>query len=127
MIRTCCSHEWHARSEAVRNQRPLALVRHKCVFPDARDQARVHQLIYDIKANDPASAPMTVLEPLLRKYGAGALVAGCTEMHVVSRRLMRAGTCRWIDPLTTIAQWMADGTRTREPAIRQAVLEGEGR
>jgi aspartate racemase len=79
------------------------------VLPDDADQRTIHHCIYnELKTN---SAPGNVVEFLRRlcdKYAVTQLIAGCTELHRVSRYLLSPVSssmpAQIIDPLLIIAQ-----------------------
>ncbi|MCA1612557.1 MAG: hypothetical protein LC800_00070 [Acidobacteria bacterium] len=77
-------------------------------MPDDEDQRRVHALIYDIKRNGDPRPMSDALEGLLVKYRADGFVAGCTEVHILSKRFMSApenrGRYQCIDPLQITAE-----------------------
>jgi aspartate racemase len=82
-------------------------VEDRVLLPDARDQARVHEMIYALKANGDRGAAAAEVSGLLRKYGARAFVAGCTEFHLLTRYLDAAPqqeAVRGIDPLLVLAR-----------------------
>lgn len=82
-------------------------VERRVLLPDDQDQARVHELIYALKANGDRLAIAAEVSALLRKYGAGAFLAGCTEMHLLTRYLEAASptvALKAIDPLLTLAK-----------------------
>jgi aspartate racemase len=77
-------------------------------LPDDEDQRAVHELIYRIKGNDPVSLHAPALESLLSKYGADSFIAGCTEIHLLSKYFAGpsggGGRPGCVDPLTTVAR-----------------------
>jgi aspartate racemase len=79
------------------------------VLPDAEDQEAVHDQIYRlIKKNKRVECFIPFLESLLDKYEVSSFIAGCTEMHRVTRYLAlnNAGEHKldFIDPLLAIAK-----------------------
>lgn len=86
------------------------------VMPDDEDQRRVHALIYDIKRSGDPRRMSAALEELLLKYRADGFVAGCTEVHILSKRFMASPENRrryeCIDPLQITAERL--GRRTRQ-------------
>lgn len=77
-------------------------------MPDEEDQARIHELIYKvIKRNGPVASLTSFLESLSDKYEINSFIAGCTELHRVSRFLSHEGGAgrmfSFIDPLAVIA------------------------
>ena len=92
------------------------------VLPDEKDQNAIHDLIYRVKKNQNLDALTPFLEVLLAKYGVGAFVAGCTEIHLLAKRLVRSSGAHeryhCVDPLTIIAQTLANEDTVR-PSINQ--------
>jgi aspartate racemase len=78
------------------------------VLPDERDQELIHEAIYGvIKRNGNVRDLHGFVYELLEKYHVASFVAGCTEMHILSRSFALPGKekgCRFIDPLTIIAE-----------------------
>ncbi|MGE5323518.1 MAG: aspartate/glutamate racemase family protein [Actinomycetota bacterium] len=79
------------------------------VFPDEADQRQLHDRIYDgIKRNGAAADLVPFLFDLCQKYGVKQCIAGCTELHRVSRHLLSIPEHEWpfqvIDPLLIIAR-----------------------
>ncbi len=79
------------------------------VFLDESDQNIIHQRIYcEIKTNAGAKSLTTFLAELCVKYRVDSFIAGCTELHCVTR-LMAArdaphSSIACLDPLLMIAQ-----------------------
>lgn len=87
----------------------------RVVWPDAPDQQFVHQeLIYQVKKNRDPEELLPQLSRLLAKYEASSFVAGCTEIHLLAKRLCdpRRGRGRLgcVDPLSLVAERVARGT-----------------
>ena len=82
------------------------------VFPDEKDQAYLHGLIYQVKQSRCIQETLSFLETRRHKYRVDAFVAGCTEMHILAKHSRIANDNRsrfdWIDPLTIIARMIAD-------------------
>jgi len=79
------------------------------VWPDEVDQQVIHERIYrEIKANGRVESFVLLLEDLCAKYKVTSLVAGCTEIHRISRHLLlnggNHGKFSVLDPLQIIAQ-----------------------
>jgi aspartate racemase len=79
------------------------------VWPDEADQALIHERIYrEIKANARVESFVLFLEDLCAKYEVTSLVAGCTEIHRITRHLLLNGgdhrKFSVVDPLQIIAQ-----------------------
>jgi aspartate racemase len=80
------------------------------VLPDEMDQHEIHRMIYDIKGGQNVREQIPFVESLLDKYHVSSFIAGCTEIHLLSkhfatRRGDKPGGC--IDPLTSIARALA--------------------
>jgi len=85
------------------------------VLPDEHDQELIHhELIYQIKKGRNVDELVPVIESLLAKYGVDSFISGCTEMHIVARRLVFTNGDRHqrhtIDPLSVIAARIGAGT-----------------
>jgi aspartate racemase len=97
--------ERHPRWETVRRQ---------LILPDTDDQNRVHhELIYATKRNAHLRPMWSLVEELLVKYGVSSFVAGCTELHLLTKQFMAAGAAAHgldcLDPLDTLAREVAAG------------------
>jgi aspartate racemase len=83
------------------------------VLPEEDDQQRVHALIYEIKRSGDLQSMSAVLEGLLVKYRVDGFIAGCTEVHLLSKRFMSSPENRrryqCTDPLLIIAQRLPGG------------------
>ena len=84
------------------------------VLPDEHDQELIHrELIYQVKIRRNVDELVPILKSLLAKYRVDAFIAGCTEMHIVARRLCFTngnGTKHTnIDPLSIIAERIGAG------------------
>jgi aspartate racemase len=93
--------ESHPQWEAARDRVVLAR-------PD--DQQQIHELIYRLKRNEEIDELLPLAEALLTKYQVDSFIVGCTELHLVTRRLAQAGDRAqygYIDPLTMIAESLA--------------------
>ncbi len=75
------------------------------VLPTDRDQRTVHELIYDVKVRREGGDTCERLDALRRRHGVDGLIAACTELHIVLKRL-RASGVPWccVDPLAIIAE-----------------------
>jgi aspartate racemase len=85
------------------------------VLPDERDQDLIHyELIYKIKKSRNVYEFVPTLKSLLAKYRVDSFISGCTEMHIVARRLVfpngNGGKHGNIDPLSIIAERIGAGT-----------------
>lgn len=80
------------------------------VMPTAADQRQVHDLIYRLKRNRPLDETRPCLDALLPRYEVDGFIAGCTELHMLAKRIRETdGHARWecLDPLATIARLLA--------------------
>jgi aspartate racemase len=102
------------RAESFKLHPLWSAVKGKLLIPDALDQARIHDYIYQqIKLNrDLVDAAL--LKSLREKYHADAFVAGCTEFHLVNKKLLTSGDpdFRFIDPLYSIGRELPSLLRT---------------
>jgi aspartate racemase len=94
------------------------------VLPGARDQNAIHKLIYSLKQNQNPNELMPFLESLLAKYEVSSFIAGCTEIHLLAKRLPHL-SCRCdqslcVDPLTIIGQTLG---RENPDLLRKSAVE----
>jgi aspartate racemase len=92
-----------------------AATREYIVLPDERDQELIHhELIYQIKKRPNVYELVPILKSLFAKYRVDSFISGCTEMHIVARRLVftngNGNKHHNIDPLSLIAERI--GART---------------
>jgi aspartate racemase len=105
------------------------------VFPDDEDQEKLHQYIYKhIKASASCDPLISFLDGLCRKYEVQQLIAGCTELHRLSREISNRRSqlpAHVIDPLMILAcdykDYLKEGTQPfgRLCRSRHAVVKGE--
>lgn len=98
-----------ARSAQVFSRHPRwKEIEHLVIFPGEEDQARIHNTIYtQIKSNSFNAQSVDFFHGLKSSYGAHGLIAGCTELHLVSRHLRRTSQSHQlpiVDPLLTFAR-----------------------
>jgi aspartate racemase len=78
------------------------------VTPNDHDQNLIHDIIYQVKVSGMSDAVISSLNRLVHSYRVDAFIAGCTEMHLASKRLMahewRSCNCQIIDPLLMLAK-----------------------
>ena len=89
--------------------------RENIILPDEHDQDLIHyELIYQIKKSRNVYEFVPILKSLLAKYRVDSFISGCTEMHIVARRLAFTNGNRdkhgTIDPLSIIAERIAART-----------------
>ncbi|WCN79527.1 aspartate/glutamate racemase family protein [Micromonospora sp. LH3U1] len=77
-------------------------VAHRVVLPGPEVQETLHQLLYRLKSEPATDEISTRFLRIAAEHGCRGLIAGCTEAHLLTRRL-RGGEHRIIDPLLTIA------------------------
>lgn len=81
------------------------------VLPKSSDQNLIHDLIYRVKRNEDIRQLTLTLEALLSKYDVGSFVAGCTEIHLLSKHFNPVSAAqpkyRCLDPLNIIAEEVA--------------------
>lgn len=76
------------------------------------DQDTLHELVYRIKRGGDPGRAVDFLRDALPRYGVGAFVAACTELHLVTRGLAASGRADEfpsIDPLTIAAERIRNG------------------
>lgn len=77
----------------------------RIVLPDDEDQRLIHSMLYRYKVEVGAQPLLPHLGGLLEKYGADSFIAGCSELHMLTRHLSRGPAgYRFIDPLLLVAQ-----------------------
>lgn len=84
------------------------LIERYVVTPSEGDQDSIHNLIYQIKRNRMDHAMISYFERLLDGYRVDGFIAGCTEMHLLTKRLLshECGSHKYevVDPLLTLAR-----------------------
>ncbi len=75
-------------------------------IPAARDLARVHSLLYELKRGADRREMAAVVASLVRDAGADGLVAACTEAHLMTDELSGLGLVV-VDPLMALATELA--------------------
>jgi aspartate racemase len=82
-----------------------ASVAGRVVLPDEEDQRFVHSMLYRYKVEVGEQPLLPYLEGLLEKYDVDSFIAGCSELHMLTKYLWRRPTAyRFIDPLLLVAQ-----------------------
>ncbi len=74
------------------------------VLPTDEDQHTIHELLYRVKQGDASPEQLTIVEQLLRKYQVKSLLAGFTEMHLITRHLLAQRSYHITDPLLIVAR-----------------------
>ena len=82
------------------------------LFPSEAEQQQMHDLIYKVKLNRNLLETRLFIESLLARHRVDSFVAGCSEIHLLTKQLAHAdGEQRGygcIDPLTIIARQMVE-------------------
>jgi aspartate racemase len=86
----------------------------KIALPEEQDQEQIHEMIYELKQGAQPQRYIPLLFSLLNKYRAQSFIAGCTEIHLLSKQPTfshhQKGASGCLDPLIVIAQsLMQDG------------------
>lgn len=88
-------------------------LRRRVVLPDERDQKLIHyDLIYRAKKNGDPGELVPILKALLSKYDVDSFIAGCTEIHLLTKQMSKPGSDHnysCIDPLIVLAKGWAEG------------------
>jgi aspartate racemase len=78
------------------------------IFPDEQEQATLHRIIYRMKNGDSIPQMKSYIESLLDKYQVNSFIAGCSEIHLLSKQYPPPGESAegyaCIDPLLIIAR-----------------------
>jgi len=95
------------------NHKDRAVFDRYLIFPNDEDQEWIHRdLIYPIKKSSDPQTVLPLLDSLMEKYGVDSFVAGCSEIHVLSKHLAASngqrGKYGCIDPLAIIARQTAE-------------------
>ncbi len=80
------------------------------VLPDEVDQHTLHKWIYSLKAGRLEDDCLAWMEGLPERYRVGGFLFGCTELHLLQRRIAAGSSAGWdiIDPLWIAARDMRD-------------------
>lgn len=84
----------------------------RIIMPDEKDQTLIHNGIYQIKRGRDLGKMVQVVKSLLSKYDTDSFIAGCTEIHLLAKQFASpslSGSFGCIDPLTAIAEGLAQG------------------
>jgi aspartate racemase len=84
----------------------------RIVWPSEEDQQAVHRILYELKSGAEPASYCPWVSDLAGKYYATSVIAGCTELHLVSKRMQSgAATVCWVDPLLDAARHICDVSR----------------
>ena len=76
------------------------------VCPGEDDQHTLHEWIYRLKSGQPEDGCLAWLDGLPARYGVGGFLFGCTELHLLQRRMTAGFSRSWdaVDPLWIAAR-----------------------
>ena len=84
----------------------------RLVFPDQHEQARMHELIYEVKRNRKIDEAIAFVQSLLNDYHLDSFIAGCSEVHMLAKQFMaspsRQAAHHCIDPLAIITKQVVE-------------------
>ena len=96
------------KAQLFQNQERWSLIEPQVVLMNDGDQRRWQDLIQkEIKANHIPDSLLSCFDELSEKYRVDSFIAGCTEIHLLVRRLTgrgREARYRFVDPLMTVAK-----------------------
>jgi aspartate racemase len=96
------------RKRVFQQHRQWSEVERYVVLPNDDDQVAIHSLIYRLKQNGSIKDAIHCLSGILKKYELDSFIAGCTEIHLLTKYLMsgesRSREYGVIDPLMTLAK-----------------------
>ena len=98
------------RSEIFQSHERWHEIEDYIAWPDETDQQFIHQeLIYQVKQNRNLDELLPPFVRLLEKYKTPSFVSGCTEIHLLAKRLSSSSLWseRIVDPLLLIATEVA--------------------
>ena len=87
------------------NHPDWSTVKDLIVMPDETDQETVCKMIRHYKTNNTLHPFMPHLSDMLARYRADSFIAGCSELHILTRHLSRLkdNDLSFVDPLFTVA------------------------
>jgi aspartate racemase len=96
------------KARLFQNQERWPLIEPQVVLMNDGDQCLLQDLIQkQIKANHIHDSLLSCFDELSKKYEVDSFIAGCTEIHLLVRRLTERGgeaKYRFVDPLMTVAK-----------------------
>lgn len=100
-----------AREARLFESHPLWTQTHdRIILPGAGDQRRIHDLIYRLKAGGRTECEIPFVIKLLKTNRASSFIAGCTELHLLTKHFQSTAASRkWapVDPLRLVATRIA--------------------
>jgi aspartate racemase len=95
------------------------------VLPTDDDQHRIHELIYVLKRGVASRGAARALADIARRYPVDGVLAGCTELHLLSARAGRRPWPALLDPLdvvaASVARWSSPGALPVIDMVPEAV------
>ena len=94
-------------ADIFRSHNRWELIRPQIVFANEDDQNWVHDLILKIKTNQIDDSLWSRLDDFSERYRVDSFIAGCTEFHLLVKRLIERGNgpqYRFVDPLLILAR-----------------------
>lgn len=81
------------------------LVEEYIILPSDDDQKKIHNFIYQIKKEGVKESAIYFIDTLLEKYQVNSFIAGCTEIHLLTKHLIQHDDrhYRVVDPLSIVA------------------------
>jgi aspartate racemase len=96
------------RLRLFQNQARWSSVAEQVVFLNPDEQARLHELIYEIKKGRSLPETLRFLDSLLDKYRLDSYVVACSEIHILAKHSEASqghrGRYGCVDPFTIIAK-----------------------
>lgn len=96
------------KSRIFERDKKWSLVEPYVILPHDEDQKNIHKLIYRIKRNWSPEKAVSSLNSVLQKYSVDSIIAGCTDIHLLTKYLMiqedKHSNYHIVDPLLTLAK-----------------------
>ena len=96
-------------------------------WPNDTDQQMVHDAIYKLKRGHDAATVLPFFENLRERYKVASIVAGCTELHLLTKRWNMAGNggaAHIVDPLLIVARNLKRYLNEHQAGTKAAVTPG---
>lgn len=88
-----------------------AIVRERIIHLERDDQAAFHALLYKLKLGGDVHVVGREIAALCRRYGTRTWIAGCSELHLVTRAMRSGGDTSVVDPLLMFAQTLTPASQ----------------
>jgi aspartate racemase len=100
------------------------LIKSQVVFTSEADQYLIHELIQKkLKTNEADDSVLSCFDDLVQRYRMRSFIAGCTEIHLLVKLLMKRGRkgpeYDFVDPLLTVARDFHRLLNGSVPSIRR--------